>query len=102
MREKEFLDLWHVNDSISKVGIWWKKWVRFENPRNKKLSGIFRKQKHSCPICNKLFRPYDIIELHHVLDNEGNRTKGLQFLHGHCHDQHHSSLYFDLDQNYFE
>ena len=60
------------------------------HPRSKTLTGIFKKQKYSCPVCGTLFKPTDIIELHHVIDEKGKRTGKLQYLHGHCHDQIHN------------
>jgi len=33
--------------------------------------------------------PDDIIELHHVLDDSGQRTDRIQYIHGHCHDSEH-------------
>lgn len=60
------------------------------HPRSKNLIGIFKKQKYSCPVCGNKFRPMDIYELHHVLDERGKQTKELQWVHAHCHDQIHS------------
>lgn len=59
------------------------------HPRSKNLIGIFKKQNYSCLVCENKFRPMDIYELHHVLDERGKRTKKLQWVHAHCHDQIH-------------
>merc|ERR1712060_911098 len=61
----------------------------FTHPRSKNLMGIFKKQNYSCPVCGHKFRPTDVYELHHILDNKGKRTKELQWVHAHCHDQIH-------------
>lgn len=60
------------------------------HPRSKNLKGIFIKQKYSCPVCENKFRPDDLIELHHVLNDQGVRSGELQWVHAHCHDQIHS------------
>ena len=60
------------------------------HPRSKNFIGIFTKQEYSCPVCENEFRPMDLYELHHVLDEKGKRTKKLQWVHAHCHDQIHS------------
>lgn len=61
----------------------------FTHPRSKNLMGIFKKQNYSCPVCGHKFQPIDVYELHHVLDSKGKRTKELQWVHAHCHDQIH-------------
>jgi len=60
------------------------------HPRSKSLMGIFKKQKYSCPVCGLPFRPTDLIELHHVIDDKSQRTGKLQWLHNYCHDQVHN------------
>lgn len=67
--------------------------IPLTHPRSKNLIGIFKKQNYSCPVCGLLFQPTVIIELHHVIDNKGQRTGKLQWLHGHCHDQVHNSKF---------
>lgn len=62
-----------------------------ENPRIKTLRNLFEKQNNSCSHCNLFLLSKDIIELHHQLDSDGNRTGIVRFVHGHCHDQIHSS-----------
>jgi RNA-directed DNA polymerase len=62
-----------------------------ENPRIKTLQNLFKKQNYTCPHCNLFLLPNDIIELHHELDFEGKRTGIIRFVHGHCHDQIHST-----------
>nr|YP_009495543.1 reverse transcriptase [Psammoneis japonica]AWQ64273.1 reverse transcriptase [Psammoneis japonica] len=64
--------------------------IPFAHPRSKSLLSLFKKQQYSCPTCGHWFMPSDIIELHHVIDNNGKRTGQLQFIHAHCHDRVHS------------
>lgn len=43
---------------------------------------------------NKIFyhaKNDEIVELHHHLDSNGKRTGKVTFVHGHCHDQLHST-----------
>jgi len=60
------------------------------NARIKRLRGLMVKQEYKCIVCKILFKPDDIIELHHVIE-DGKRTGKIEFLHGHCHDFAHSS-----------
>lgn len=62
-----------------------------ENPRIKSLTNLFKKQNYSCSYCKMYLLPDDIVELHHSLDTEGTRTGEITFIHGHCHDQIHST-----------
>jgi len=74
----------------SSLALYFAERMPLSHPRTKNLKGIFAKQKYSCPVCDNKFRPDDIIELHHVLDEKGKRTGKLQWVHAHCHDQIHS------------
>jgi RNA-directed DNA polymerase len=73
----------------SPLAFYFAKRMPLAHPRRKNLKGIFVKQKYSCPVCENQFRPDDLIELHHELDENGKRTGELQWVHGHCHDQLH-------------
>jgi RNA-directed DNA polymerase len=73
----------------SSLALYFAKRIPDSHPRSKNLRGIFVKQNYSCPVCQNQFRPDDVIELHHVLDAKGKRTKDLQWTHAHCHDQLH-------------
>jgi RNA-directed DNA polymerase len=74
----------------SSLALYFAKRMSLSHPRSKNLKGIFFKQKYSCPVCENKFRPTDLIELHHVLNEKGKRTGELQWVHAHCHDQIHS------------
>lgn len=63
--------------------------MSYHNPRIARLRNKLRKQKYECAHCNRVFSPDDIIELHHVLGEDGKRDGSLEFLHGHCHDLVH-------------
>jgi RNA-directed DNA polymerase len=63
--------------------------MSLHNARMKRLWNLMKKQGKTCALCNLEFRPDDVIELHHVLNEEKKRTKKLQFVHGHCHDALH-------------
>jgi RNA-directed DNA polymerase len=62
-----------------------------ENPRIKSLRNLIRKQNHLCYKCQLYLLPEEVIELHHILDLEGKRTGEIKFIHGHCHDEIHST-----------
>lgn len=62
-----------------------------KNPRIKSLWNLFKKQNFSCHYCKLYLLPEHIIELHHVLDLERKRTGEVNLIHGHCHDQIHST-----------
>ena len=63
--------------------------LSYSNPRIKSLRGLFIKQNYSCSHCGSVLLPNEIIELHHVLDDNFNRTGEICFVHGHCHDSIH-------------
>jgi RNA-directed DNA polymerase len=71
--------------------IYFAKRLSKENPRIKNLKNLFRKQKFKCPVCEQYLISGEIIELHHYLDQDKNRTGEIAFVHGHCHDQLHKS-----------
>lgn len=53
------------------------------------------KQNYLCSNCGLFLLPDEIIELHHVLDENLNRTGEICFVHGHCHDKIHSTNKFN-------
>lgn len=61
------------------------------NSRIKNLCNLFVKQKYKCSHCKLLLLPNGVIKLHHILDFNGNQTGEIRFVHGHCHDQIHST-----------
>lgn len=63
----------------------------YHHPRTKNLRSLLTKQDFSCARCGLVFTPTDVIELHHVLDKEGVITGKMEFVHGFCHDQIHST-----------
>ena len=69
--------------------------LSFGNSRIKRLNRLLKSQDHRCKICGLIFRPTDILELHHVvpksLGQERKMKPQLQWVHGHCHDQAHST-----------
>jgi len=65
--------------------------VSLGNPRVARMKGLFKKQKNKCSKCGILFKPMDIIEIHHQLDVKGKRNGNLKFVHGHCHDDIHGT-----------
>jgi RNA-directed DNA polymerase len=69
--------------------LYFAKRMSLHNARTKRLRKLFESQDYRCAKCRLQFMPEDIIELHHVLDEKGQRTDKLQFLHGHCHDSEH-------------
>lgn len=71
--------------------IYFAKRISLTNPRIKSLRNLIVKQKYSCTHCGLLMLPNYVIELHHILDENGNRTGEIHFVHGHCHDHIHST-----------
>jgi len=71
--------------------IYFAKRLSLTNVRIKSLRNLITKQKYSCSHCGLLLLPNDVIELHHILDENGNRTGEIRFVHGHCHDDIHST-----------
>jgi len=71
--------------------IYFAKRLSLTNVRIKSLRNLIAKQKYLCSHCGLLLLPNDVIELHHILDENGNRTGGIRFVHGHCHDDIHST-----------
>ncbi len=65
--------------------------LSYSNPRIKSLKGLFIKQNYLCSHCGSFLLPNEIIELHHVFDDNLNRTGEICFVHGHCHDSIHST-----------
>jgi RNA-directed DNA polymerase len=61
------------------------------NSRIKSLRNLFKKQNYLCSHCKLYLLPEEIVELHHYLDLGGKRTGKVTFVHGHCHDQLHST-----------
>lgn len=58
-----------------------------------RLIRLMKSQKFKCAVCQLNFRPDDVIELHHKLDESLKRkgSKDIEFVHGHCHDMLHPS-----------
>ena len=73
----------------SSMTLYFAKRLPSTHPRSKNLIRIFRRQNYSCPVCDTMFKPMDIYELHHVLNENGKRTGEIQWVHAHCHDQIH-------------
>lgn len=71
--------------------VYFAKRMSYHNPRIARLRNKLKRQHYECALCKRVLRPDDIIELHHVLGEDGQRTGALEFLHGHCHDQVHDS-----------
>ena len=71
--------------------VYFAKRMSLENPRIKSLRNLFKKQKYTCSYCKLHLLPDEIVELHHHLDSNGKRTGKVTFVHGHCHDQLHST-----------
>jgi RNA-directed DNA polymerase len=67
--------------------------LSYQHPRTKNLRSLLKKQNFFCALCDLVFIPTDIIELHHVLYKTGKRTGKIEFIHGFCHDQIHSTKY---------
>jgi len=65
--------------------------MSMNNARIKRLIGLMKSQQFSCSHCKQKFMPWDLIELHHVLDNKKVRTGKIEFQHKHCHDTVHSA-----------
>jgi RNA-directed DNA polymerase len=71
--------------------VYFAKRMSLENPRIKFLRNLFKKQKYLCSYCKLHLLPDEIVELHHHLDSNGKRNGKVTFVHGHCHDQLHST-----------
>ena len=71
--------------------IYFAKRLSLTNPRIKSLRNLIVKQKYSYTHCGLFMLPNDVIELHHILDKDGNRTGEIHFVHGYCHDHIHST-----------
>jgi RNA-directed DNA polymerase len=70
--------------------LYFSKRLTLHHPMFKRLKGTLDKQKGRCAYCQTYFKPEDIIELHHPLDEKGKRIKGkLEFVHNFCHDKIH-------------
>jgi RNA-directed DNA polymerase len=61
------------------------------NPRIRSLRNLIVKQKYLCAHCGLLMLPHDVIELHHILNDNKIRTGEICFVHGYCHDNIHST-----------
>lgn len=61
----------------------------------KNLRGLVKKQNYLCSHCSSLLLPDEVIELHHVLDENMSRTGEICFVHAHCHDSIHSTDKFN-------
>jgi RNA-directed DNA polymerase len=64
--------------------------LSYHNSRFKRLHRVLKKQGYKCAQCKRVFLPNDIIELHHVLLANKQRSDVIEFVHGHCHDEIHS------------
>lgn len=62
----------------------------YHNARFKRLHGLLKKQNYECAHCKLIFKADDVVELHHVLCEDGSRGDKMMFLHGHCHDKAHA------------
>ena len=69
--------------------------LSYHNSRMKSLRGLLIKQNYLCFHCGLFLLPNEIIELHHVLDDNLKRTGEICFVHGHCHDSIHSTNNFN-------
>lgn len=65
--------------------------MSYHNARIRRLITLMKSQNFRCSECEERFKPYDLIELHHELDNNNARTGKLRFMHRHCHDLVHGS-----------
>lgn len=65
--------------------------LSFSNPRIKSLRNLINKQKYLCSHCGSLLLPGEVIELHHLKDENNENTGEIRFVHGHCHDNIHST-----------
>lgn len=63
--------------------------MSYHNARMKRLLNLLRSQEFRCKKCKLRFMPEDVIELHHVLDCQKERTGQIEFMHVHCHDSEH-------------
>ena len=59
--------------------------------KEKGLRGLLVSQEYKCAKCQFYLLPNDIVELHHVLDNNKVRTGEIKLVHGHCHDLIHGN-----------
>ena len=66
--------------------------MSMHNPRIKRLGGLLVSQEYKCAKCQFYLLPNDIVELHHVLDDNKVRTGEIKFVHGHCHDLIHEII----------
>lgn len=64
--------------------------LSYHNHRLNRLHRLLKSQEYKCRYCQIIFKPNDIIELHHVLLPDNTRSDKLEFLHGHCHDNIHN------------
>jgi RNA-directed DNA polymerase len=64
----------------------------YESSKIRKLTGLFKKQKHKCFFCTELILPGDVVEIHHILKaNSSKQTGEIKFVHGYCHDILHKT-----------
>jgi len=66
--------------------VYFAKRLSYHNSRVHRLHKLLKSQEYKCAYCSTLFRPDDIIELHHELSADGTRSGVIKFVHGHCHD----------------
>ena len=71
--------------------VYFSKRLSLTNPRIESLRNLIRKQRYSCANCNLKMVPGEVIELHHVKDEQNRRTGDIRFVHGHCQDSIHST-----------
>jgi len=58
--------------------------VSLSNTKVIRIKGLFKKQNYSCAKCKSFFKPTDVIEIQHSIDNLGNRTNKIEFVHRFC------------------
>lgn len=70
--------------------LYFSKRLPFTHSHNLRFGRLLKNQNYSCPVCNQMFLPDEVLELHHVINAEGVRIGPVQLVHGHCHDQIHA------------
>ena len=67
---------------------WSRRLMRFH--RRKTVRRLLKKQSGLCSWCGLPIRAEDLTEIHHVLKpTRTNKLRGLELVHGHCHDSVH-------------
>jgi RNA-directed DNA polymerase len=62
--------------------VYFAKRLSLTNVRIRTLTNLFCKQKYKCFHCQLLLTQNDVIELHHVLDSNGEQNGKIAFVHG--------------------